>query len=68
MYWIQQAFNNKVVIARYLVQYWQLFSWFLMFCYYFSRLNAREISRKILETRNIFAILHSAPNDNNCKF
>ena len=51
--WFQQAFNDKVVIARCLVQYWQIFSWFLIFCYYFTRLRAREISRKIWEIQKI---------------
>ena len=43
----QRAFNDKVVIARSLVQYWQIFSSFLIFCYYFTRLKAREISCKM---------------------
>ena len=63
--WFQQVFNDKVVIARCLVQYWLIFSEFLIFCYYFTRLKAREISCKIWETRKIFPILHSAPCDNN---
>ena len=33
--WFQQAFNDKVVIACYLGQYWQIFSSFLIFCYIF---------------------------------
>ena len=59
------AFNDKVVIARCPVQYWQIFSSFLIFCCYFTLLKAREISCKIWETRRIFPILHSAPCDNN---
>ena len=47
------------------MQYWQIFSSFLIFCYYFTRLKAREISCKIWETRKIFLILHSAPCDSN---
>ena len=57
----RQAFNDKVVITRCLVQYLQIFSSFLIFCCYFTRLKAREISCKIWETRKIFPILHSAP-------
>ena len=53
--WFQQVFNDKVVTARCLVQYWQIFLSFLIFCYYFTRLKARKI----------FPILHSAPCDNN---
>ena len=34
---------------------------FLIFCYYFNRLKAHEISYKIWETRKIFTILHLAP-------
>ena len=56
--------NDKVVIARCLVQYWQIFSSFLIFCYYFTRLKAREISYNIWETQKRFPILHSAPCDN----
>ena len=47
------------------MQYWQIFSSFLIFCCYFTRLKAREISCKMGETRKIFPILHSAPCDNN---
>ena len=47
------------------MQYFQIFSSFLIFCCYFTRLKAREISFKIWETREIFPILHSAPYDNN---
>ena len=56
--------NDKVVIARLIVQYWLIFSSFLIFFYYFTCLKAREISCKIWETRKILAILHSAPCDN----
>ena len=53
--WFQQEFNYKVFIARCLVQYWELFSSFLIFCWYFTRLKEnREISFKIWETRKIF--------------
>ena len=62
------AFNDKVVIARCPVQYWQIFSSFLIFCCYFTRLKAREISCKKWETRKIFPTLHSAPYDNNYKW
>ena len=61
----KQAFNYKVVIARWLMQYWQTFSSFLIFCCYFTCLKASKISCKISETRKIFPILHSAPYDNN---
>ena len=54
----KQAFNDKVVITRCLVQYWQIFSSFLIFWCYFK-------SYKIWETRKIFPIMHSAPCDNN---
>ena len=47
------------------MQYWQIFSSFLIFWCYFTRLKAREISCKKWETRNIFLILHSAPRVNN---
>ena len=40
------------------MQYFQIFSSFLIFCCYL-------ISFKIWETRRIFPILHSAPYDNN---
>ena len=63
--WFQQAFNDKVVIARCIVRYWQIFSSFLIFCYYFTRLKAREVSCKIWETRKIFPMLQSAPCHNN---
>ena len=61
----KQAFNDKVVIARCLVQYWQIFSSFLIFSCYFTRLKAREISCKRWKTREIFPILNSAPYYNN---
>ena len=57
----QQAFNNKPVTACYPVQDWQIFSSFLIFCYYFNRLKGHEISYKIWETRKKFHILHLAP-------
>ena len=63
--WFQQAFNGKVVIARYLMQYLQIFSSFLLFCYYFTRLKAPEISCKIWETRKIFSVSNSAPCNSN---
>ena len=47
------------------MQYWQIFSSFLIFCCYFTRLKAGEISCKIWETRKIFPILHSAAYNNN---
>ena len=64
--WFQQAFNDKVVIAHCLMQYWQIFSSFLIFCYYFTHLKALEISCKIWEARKIFLILRLAvtPCDN----
>ena len=62
--WFQQAFNNKVAVARCLEQYWQIFSLFLIICYYFDRLKAREVSWKILESREVYPILHSAPCSN----
>ena len=63
--WFKQAFHDKVVIIRCLAQYWQIFFLFLIFCCYFTRLKACEISCKIWETRKIFSILYSAPCDNN---
>ena len=62
--WFKQAFNDKVVIARCLVQYWQMFSSFPIFCYCFTCLKAHKISCKIWETWKIFPLLHSAPCDN----
>ena len=50
------------------MDYWQIFSSFLIFCCCFTRLKAREISCKIWKTRKIFPILHSAPYDNNYLF
>ena len=61
----QHAFNNKTVIARCLVQYRQIFSSFLIFCFYFTCQKAREKSCKTWETWKIFPILHSAPCHNN---
>ena len=61
----QQAFNNKIIIARCLVQYRQIFSSFLIFCFYFTCRKAREKSCKTWEAWKIFPILHSAPCDNN---
>ena len=67
--WFQQAFNDEAVIARCLVQYWQIFTSFLISCCYFTRLEAREISSKIWETQKIYPILHPAPcNNNNLKW
>ena len=63
--WFEQLFNNKLVIARCLVQYWQIFFPILIFFDYLTHLKAREISCKIWETRKIFPILHSAQCDNN---
>ena len=51
--------------ARCLVQYRQIFSSFLISCFYFIRLKARVISCKIRETRKIFPILYLATCDNN---
>ena len=64
--WFPQAVNDKVLIAWHLVQYWQIFSSFLVFSCYFTHLKPSEISCKIWETWKIFPILHSAPCDNNC--
>ena len=57
---IEWWYNDKVVIARLIVQYWLIFSPFLIFYYYFKILNC-----KVWETRKILGILHSAPCDNN---
>ena len=45
------------------MQHWQIFSLFLIFCYYFK--ISCKTSCKIWETWKIFPILHSAPSDNN---
>ena len=47
-------FNNKVVAAHCFVQYWQIFSSFLIFCYYFTHLKAHEISSKYDKLRKYF--------------
>ena len=49
--------SDKLVIALWPRTIWQIFSSFLIFCFYFTRLKAREISWKIRETRKIFTIL-----------
>ena len=48
--------------------YWQIFSWFLIFCYYFTRLQAREIGCKIWKTQKTFPMLPFALCDNNYIF
>ena len=63
--WNAGKLGDKVVIVRCLVQCWQIFFSFLIFCCYFTHLKSREISCKRRETREIFPILHSAPCDNN---
>ena len=45
------------------MQHSQIFSLFLIFCYYFK--ISCKTSCKIWETWKIFPILHSAPSDNN---
>ena len=42
--WFQQAFSDKVVIARSFLEYFPraMFSSFLIFCYYFTRLKSRH--------------------------
>ena len=47
------------------MQHWQGLSSFLIFCYYFTCLKAREISCKIGRTGEIFLILHLSGSDNN---
>ena len=39
-------FSDKLVIARLSRTIWPIFSSFLIFCFYFPRLKAREISRQ----------------------
>ena len=39
-----------------LVQYWQTFYSFLTLCYYFTRLNAREISHRSSHSQMFFKI------------
>ena len=51
-------FNNKVVIACCLMQYWEIFSLILIFSYYVTCLTACEIGCKISETQKIFPKLH----------
>ena len=51
--WFRQIFNYKVVIARCLVQYWQIFSSFLIFCSYLTRLKALKVCCKIWKYRKI---------------
>ena len=41
----KQTFNDKAVTVRCLVQYRQIFSSFLIFCRYLTRLKAREIMK-----------------------
>ena len=38
--------SGKLVIARLSRTIWPIFSLFLIFCFYFTRLKAREISRQ----------------------
>ena len=38
--------SDKLVIARLSRTKWPMFSSFLIFCYYFARLKAREITRQ----------------------
>ena len=38
--------SDKLVIARLSRTIWSIFSSFLIFCFYFTRLKAREISRQ----------------------
>ena len=47
-----------------LMQYWQIFYSFLIFCYYFTCLKAPDLSFKIWETCKTFVILDMAPCDN----
>ena len=55
----QQVFNDKLVIASCLLQYWQIFASFLMLCHHFNRLKAREISSKKYEKlRKYFPYCH----------
>ena len=44
----------KVDTAHCLVQYWQIFSSLLTFCYYFIGIKTREISFEIRETWEIY--------------
>ena len=38
---ILTIFNNKVVITRCLMQYWQIFFWFFIVPYYVTRVKVR---------------------------
>ena len=62
---MQEAFNDKVVIAHCLLQYWQMLSLFVICCYYFTHQNAYETSWKRCESHKIFPILHLVPSENN---
>ena len=61
----KKVFNSNVIIGRCFVQYWQLLSSFLIFCFYLTRIKACETSCKIWKTRKIFPILHLALCNNN---
>ena len=61
----KKVFNTNVIIGRCFVQYWQILSSFLIFCFYFTRIKACETSCKIWKTRKIFPILHLALCNNN---
>lgn len=56
----QQAFNIKVVITRYLVQYWQISSSHFLLFFCFTCLKAREENCKVWEIRKNFPRLHLA--------
>ena len=56
--------NDELVMRVSIVLYWQTFYSCIIFYFYLTCLKTREISRKIRQTRRIFAILHSPPCDN----
>ena len=47
--WIKQAYNAKVVVARGLLQCWQIFPTSLIFYYYFTGLKSHKTSFKTWE-------------------
>ena len=57
--------SDKLVIARLSRTIWAIFSSFLIFCFYFTRLKAREISRQNMRnSENIdHIILYLEPCD-----
>ena len=54
--WFQQAFNGKVVIARYLMQYLQIFSSFLVLLLFHSPEGSWNKLQNMRNSENIFRI------------